>query len=125
MKTPSRSTGARDPSSIRLKIEPFGPTSERMAVVAQSVMKHKALQAHLAKTRNRLIGIDLIEPLEDAKPARAKPPEQFRAVIYDYTNNRALHATGRLAKPTALEITESAQQPLPDLFTFCTVDTNE
>lgn len=114
MKAPSRRTGTRDGGDIRLKTEPFGPKPEQMAAVAQAVMKHKAVQTRLAKTRNRLIRIDLLEPPEEAKPARAKPPEQFRAVIYDYTNNLALHATGSLARPSSLEITESAQQPLPN-----------
>ncbi len=113
MKRPSGGTTTSDGGAIRLKIEPFGPKPETMTAVAQAVMKHKGLQARLAKTQSRLLRIDLLEPPQETKPARPKPPQRFRAVIYDYTNNVALHATGSLAKPTSLEIEESAQQPLP------------
>jgi hypothetical protein len=113
MKAPSRGTKPSAGGDIQLKIQPFGPKPEDMAALAQAVMKHKAVQKRLAKTRNRLLRIDLIEPPEETKPARPKPPDRFRAVIYDYTNNIAVHATGSMSKPAAVEITESAQQPLP------------
>jgi hypothetical protein len=117
MKAPSPRKGTRaqlaEGGEIRVKIEPFGPSPEDMRAVAQAVMSHEAVQKRLAKTRNRLLSVDLIEPPREDKPLRPKPPEQFRATIYDYTNNVTLFATGSLAKPAALELTESAQQPLP------------
>src|SRR5882757_4304858 len=94
MKRPSRTTAAGDGGEIGIKFQSFGPTPEAMAALAQVVMKQKSVQTRLAKTRNRLLRIDFLEPPEDTKPARPKPPEKFRAIIYDYTNNVALHATG-------------------------------
>jgi hypothetical protein len=113
MKRPSRATAAGDGGEIRIKFQSFGPAPDAIVALGQAVMKQKAVQARLAETRNRLLRIDLVEPPEETKPARPKPPEQFRAIIYDYTNNVALHATGSIAKPASLEITESAHQPLP------------
>jgi hypothetical protein len=113
MKRPSRTKAASDSGDIRFKFATFGPTPEAMATLAQAVTKQKSLQARLAKTRNRLLRIDLVEPPEEIKPARPRPPEQFRAIIYDYTNNVAVIATGSIARPASLDITESAEQPLP------------
>jgi hypothetical protein len=58
--------------------------------------------------------IEVVEPFEDTKPARPKPQNRFRAVFYDYTNNRTVFATGNIAKATTLEVSESAIQPLPN-----------
>src|SRR5215208_5881009 len=113
MKAPSRSRSRQTTTAdIRLKIEPVGPSAESVRAIAQAMTRHNALRSRLAKTRNRLLGIDILEPLEEAKPARPKPPTQFRAIIYDYTNNQTLFATGNLARPASLEVVESAQQPL-------------
>jgi hypothetical protein len=102
MKRPSRATAAGDGGDIRFKFESFGPTPEAIAALGQAVMKQKAVQARLAKTRNRLLRIDLLDPPEEAKPARPKPPDRFRAIIYDYTNNVALHAVSILVSAITL-----------------------
>ena len=91
MKRPS-GTKAADDGAMGIKFQAFGPTPEAIAALGQAVLKQKALQARLAKTRNRLLRIELVEPSEETKPARPKPPKQFRAIIYDYTNNVALSA---------------------------------
>jgi hypothetical protein len=98
MKRPARTKAASE-GDIGFKFQSFGPTPEEMATLAQAVMKQKSVQARLARTRNRLLRIDLVEPPEETKPARPKPPTQFRAIIYDYTNNVALHASGDIARP--------------------------
>jgi hypothetical protein len=98
---------------LGIKIRPFGPTPDEIEVLARSVTRHRAVQAYLAKTRSRLLRIDLLEHGQEMKAAKPKPPDGFRAVFYDYTNNRTVLATGRLAKPGALEVTESALQPRP------------
>src|ERR1700756_5204545 len=108
---PQSSRARREDPSLR--IEPFGPTPEQVQSIAQLVTKNRAVQKYLAKTRYRLLRIDLLDSPEDPKPARPKPPDRFRAVFFDYTNNRSVLAAGKLAKPATLEVTESALQPLP------------
>jgi hypothetical protein len=81
--------------------------------IAQAVTKHRAVQAYLGKARYRLLRIDLLDPSEEPKPARPVPPDRFRAVFFDYTNNRSVIATGALAKPRNLEVVESGFQPRP------------
>jgi hypothetical protein len=85
-----------------------------MRSLAQTVTKHRAVQAILAKTRFRLLRIDIVDDSPDKKPAKPKAPDKFRAVFFDYTNNRTVFATGNLATPTSsLEVTESGLQPRP------------
>ena len=98
---------------VSIKIASFGPTPESVQALAQSLATHKGVATYLSKARHRLLRLDLVEPVEESKPARPRPPDHFRAVFYDYTNNRSVFVTGRLRDPTKVEITESSFQPRP------------
>ncbi len=98
---------------LSVKIESFGPKPEQVQALARTLAKHRSLQKYLARTRYRLLRIDLLDPPEERKAARPKPPHRFRAVFFDYTHNRAVLATGSLSKPTTLEVIESGLQPRP------------
>src|SRR5688500_9388219 len=76
--------------SLSLKIESFGPQPEHLEALAAALDQHPALQRFLAKNRHRLLRIDLEDLPEEPKPARPKPPSRFRALFFDYTNNRAV-----------------------------------
>jgi hypothetical protein len=99
---------------IKLKMHAFGPAPDELRAVGEAVLRHKAVRTLLGKSRIRLMSVDLIEPTIDTKSARPKAPEQFRAVIYDYTDSRTIFATGSLAKPSSLTLEQSAFQPLPN-----------
>ena len=113
--TPAKRRRARTSSDTRrqvgVKIEPFGPTAADMEALAQRVTKHRAVQTMLAKSRHRLLYIDLLDA--DAKIDKPKEPERFRATFYDYTNNRTVFAIGSLARPASLEVIESGLQFRP------------
>jgi hypothetical protein len=109
---PARAAAAGG-GELQVKIEAFGPKPEDLRSLAEAVTKHRSVQARLAKTRNRLLRIDLLDPSDETKPARPKPPDRFRAVYFDYTNNRSVVASGPLDRPSSLQVEESAQQPLP------------
>ena len=98
---------------LSVTIERFGPSPEQVKALAQSVTKHPAIKKYLAKTRHRLLRIDLLDPPEEPKSARARPPNRFQATFFDYTNNRTVFATGSLPKPTTLKVAESGLQPRP------------
>lgn len=101
--------------TLSVTLRSFGPGPEYMQDLARRLMlSHRVLKKHLARTRHRLLRIDLLDPLDDPKPARPKPPDRFRAVFYDYTHNRSLIAIGSLTKPAAATIEESGLQPLPN-----------
>jgi hypothetical protein len=98
---------------LSLKVQSFGPTQEQVQALAGTVTKHRAVQEYLAKTRHRLLRIDLLDDPEPAKSARPETPNRFRATFFDYSNNRAVIATGTLSKPATLEVVESGLQPRP------------
>jgi len=77
------------------------------------VTKHRAVQTMLAKTKHRLLYIDLLDVAADAKVDNPKPPGRFRATFYDYTNNRTVFAIGSLPRAASLEVIESGLQPRP------------
>jgi hypothetical protein len=106
-------TSRREEQELRVKVEAFGPSPEQVESLAQRVTKHREVQKHLAKTRHRLLHVDLLDPTDRPKSARPEPPSRFRAVYFDYTNNRTVLATGSVAKPTTLAITESGLHPRP------------
>ncbi len=111
--TRQKRTSKPDTQRVSVKVEPFGPTPAEIEQLAERVTKHRSVQALLGKARYRLLYIDLDEPEEGAKLEKATQPERFRAVLYDYTNNRTVFATGSLAKSSALELTESGLQMRP------------
>jgi hypothetical protein len=99
--------------SLTVTVQPFGPTPEKIQSLAQSIPRQAAVQKELARTRSRLLRIDLLDPPEQAKSRAPKPPDRFRATFVDYTNNRTLFATGKLSNSRAVEVTESSLQPRP------------
>ena len=105
----SRGEGA----DLRVELKTFGPDPTQIGALAQTVTRTRAVQAYLAKTRHRLLRVELLEPIEETKATRPAAPRRFRAVFYDYTNNRTVLATGALTKATSLQVSESAIQPLP------------
>src|SRR5260370_4930527 len=113
MKTVSARERSGADRGIGVKIVRFGPTANQMRTLGEGVAKHRAVQALLGKTRHRLLRIDLIDLNTEAKPAAPRPPDSFRAFFYDYTTERMVFATGTLARPTNLEVTGWAVQPLP------------
>jgi hypothetical protein len=100
-------------AELAVKIEPFGPTPAAIEALAPRIVKHRAVQAMLSRTRHRLLYVDLLDPGEDAKADRPKPPDRFRATFYDYTNERTVFAIGSMSMPTSLEVTESSLQLRP------------
>jgi hypothetical protein len=107
MKTASARKRSRVEGAPDVKTVPFGPTADQMRTLGERVTKHHALQALLAKTRHRLLRIDLVDYDTDAKPARPRPPDGFRAVIYDYTNERTVFRCS-LARRTARSLSTNA-----------------
>ena len=102
-----------DKNQVTVKIEPFGPTPTDIEALAQRVVNHRAVQTLLSKARHRLLYVDLLDSDDDTKIAKPKPAERFRATLYDYTNSRTVFATGDVAKPSSLELSESGLQVRP------------
>ena len=99
---------------LRIEIEPFGPGPEVNDEVSEAVLDHPSVQEYLDGTRHRLLNVRLLDAEVEGKPDEPVPPDRYRATIYDYTNNRAVVATGRLDDVRgSLELSEAGYQPLP------------
>ena len=81
---------------VRIEIEPFGPGPEVNEEVSEAVLDHPSVKEYLDGTRHRLLNVRLLDAEVEGKPDEPMPPDRYRATIYDYTNNRAVVATGRL-----------------------------
>jgi hypothetical protein len=99
---------------LSLKITPQGPSPELLATVSRELLQHASLRSLTAKTRSRLLALELVEQEPETKTAKpTAPSDRFRATIYDYTNNRAITAEGSLSNPRKLAVSESSRQPFP------------
>jgi hypothetical protein len=99
---------------LSLKITPQGPSPELFNTVSRELLQHTSLQPFIAKTRNQLLALELVEEEPERKTAKpTAPSDRFRATIYDYTNNRAITAEGSLSNRRKLVVSESSRQPFP------------
>src|SRR5687768_252810 len=109
--TPSKARRSRTSTTSKalgVKIEPFGPTPADLQAVAGRVTKHRAVQTMMAKSRYRLLYIDVPDADDDdGKATKPKEPQRFRATLFDYTKNRTVFAVGSFATPASLEVIES------------------
>ena len=98
-----------------LRIETFGPGPEKMEEVSRAILDAPPVRDELGGARHRLLSVRLLPPDSGDKPEEPRPPDRYRAAIYDYTNNRVVLATGRLLDDVrgSLEISEAGHQPLP------------
>jgi hypothetical protein len=96
-------------STLRIDVKPFGPTAEELAAIGQRILRDPEVLKRLGR-KHRLLTVEALEPAAD-KPGRPRPPDRFRATLYDYEASHALVAEGRLPHPSELELTESAEQP--------------
>src|SRR3712207_5597519 len=108
--------GARmnENGEVRIDIESFGPGPEVNDEVSEAVLDHPSVKEYLDGTRHRLLNVRLLDAEVEGKPEEPVPPDRYRATIYDYTNNRAVVATGRLDDVAgSLEVSVAGRQPIP------------
>src|SRR5579859_4430768 len=85
--------GRESAPEIAVKIAPFGITPDRVAVLRQGVLNHKAVAKYLGKARKRLLSFEVLDRLEgDTKRPLPQGPNRFRATFFDYTHNRTVVA---------------------------------
>lgn len=100
--------------ALRVEIEPAGFAPEALQRLTSQLLDHATLRRELAGTEYRLIGLRPVEGAGRKSPARER---EFRATLYDYTNQRAVEVSGSLSPSAragrALDVRELGHQPLP------------
>jgi len=99
------------PDEVSIKISPFGRDPAALEQVGATVLRHPRVREHLDGAEHRLLSFELVE--SERKTARPVAPRNYRATIFDYTNNRSLLVTGSLDNLEAVEVEERGIQPLP------------
>ncbi len=101
---------------LGVDVRSYGPDPAALQELSAGLLQRPALRDALARTRHELLSVELIEPCildPGRKVARPRPPDRFRATVYDYTNDRTVFAEGSLRNPDRLEIRESGLRPVP------------
>src|SRR5919202_1742668 len=100
-------------NEVRVEIEPVGPGPKVIDEVSQALSNHPSVRAQLSETRQRLLSIELLNPV-GAGRVDGLEPYRYRATTYDYTNNQVILTTGSLdVTQGSMEVSESGPQPLP------------
>jgi hypothetical protein len=96
--------------AVKIKISSWGPSQADVQAAMQRAEKSRAVRNALGNTKYRLISFDYIESgNEKSKPAA--PPNGFRIIFYDYTNDRTLVAEGDFVGAKAVTVREEKFQP--------------
>jgi len=103
-------TDARD---LKVSVQPFGPTTEELAAIGSRVLAHAALREFAGSARPRLLYVEALDDDAQAKGGKPRPPDRFRATLYDDRNHRTLLAEGALRDTRRLSISQSASPPPP------------
>jgi len=97
---------------LTVQVTPFGPDTSTLRELSRAVLQQVEVQEHLRGTEHRLLSLDLVDS-ENKMVRSAATPTQYRATVYDYTNDRTLVVNGHLDNRGEVEVTEYARQPLP------------
>ncbi len=112
MANTTASTGKAE-REIKIALKPFGPSTEELAEIGTRVVSNPRLQDFVGHTKARLLYVEALEEAEPAKSGKPKPPDRFRATLYDDKGRRTVFADGSLGDPRKFSLTESALPPPP------------
>jgi hypothetical protein len=99
---------SREPAPLVVTVSPWGPTQSAIDHARAVAASHPLVRQYLDQTANRLLSFDLLE-----SSLQGQPPNGFQATFFDYTNDRAIVATGLIERPESLAVRVSFEQPLP------------
>ncbi|WP_026693533.1 hypothetical protein [Peribacillus kribbensis] len=109
-----------------IEVVPFGPDQETTNKLKSICGNHPTIQSLLRGTRHLLLSLELLDPGDipgnplknNPKHSQPRPPSDFLATYYDYTNNRAVIASGPIHNPGLLKTSQLDTQPLPSTEEF-------
>src|SRR5215208_3150092 len=76
-----------------ITITPWGPDQQMVDAAKRKVLSDPLLNKILNGARHRLLAFEYVD--REKVSGRFLPPEEYRATVFDYTNNRALQARAR------------------------------
>jgi hypothetical protein len=97
---------------LDIKVTAWGPTQEMLDAAKVRVERSAELQSLLKGAKYRLLEFGYIETENKSGPS--VPPTRFRAVFYDYTNDRTIVAESDFAARESIVVHEEFYQPVPN-----------
>ncbi|MCI0490848.1 MAG: hypothetical protein L0229_30010 [Blastocatellia bacterium] len=98
-------------STLKVSVTPWGPDQATIDATKSRLLKDPSVTNYLSGTKHRLLSFELLESQEKLR-GRPAPPRAYRALIFDYTNNRCVNVKGRFDS-TDLDVSISQDQPIP------------
>jgi hypothetical protein len=102
----------KDQTPVQIRVVPVGPTQEMLDNARLEAERSAAVQQELAGTRYRFIDLTYIDN-EDKTQGAAQMPTRYRAVFYDYTNDRTMVAEGSFNGKEPVTVHQENFQPIP------------
>ncbi|MFL6276798.1 MAG: hypothetical protein ACJ74G_16550 [Blastocatellia bacterium] len=93
----------------QITITSIGPDQATIDRTKNDLLKNSLVTTRLKSARHRIVNFEFIEPDPKASD-KTEAPTQYRAQIFDYSNNKAYVAIGNF-KDARLQLSETQQQP--------------
>src|SRR5437868_15516168 len=90
-----------------VSLEPWGPGPAQLNEASRILLQHPQVAKYLKDARYQVLSVTLQNP--ETKAPQPTPPNRFRLVAYDYTNNRTIVAYSQVGTPGPLEQIEVAE----------------
>jgi len=103
--------GSKAQGGHTITVTPWGSDQKKIDDTKTRLFRNPALQRNLAGKSYRMLSFDFIE--NAAKDIKPEPPSRYRAVFFNYTNNRPIIVTGSFNDPGS-EVSTSTEQPVPN-----------
>ncbi len=109
----TKATPQKPGREIKIAVKPFGPSTEQLAEIGSRVVSNPALRNFVGHARARLLYVEALDESDPPKTGRPRPPDRFRATLYDDKRRRTVLAEGSIGDPGKLVLQESATAPPP------------
>jgi hypothetical protein len=107
----SKKRAKRAEQPLDIKVVPWGPTQEAFDAAKLRVERSGELQSMVKGAKYRLLEFGYVD--NETKIGPTQPPTRFRAVYYDYTNDRTIVAESDFAGREAILVRQEYVNPTP------------
>jgi hypothetical protein len=100
-------------AELKVEVVPWGPGPEEVESAIGRALESPELKAELGGADYRLLSVAPVEPEPGPEDGDAPEPTDVRAVVYDYTHERAVLIETALDGGDGVAVRETVRQPLP------------
>jgi hypothetical protein len=103
-----KQTAAQE-TGLEVRVSAWGPNQALINQTIARLPSQTDLRNYLQDKRYRLLSFEL----GDSDKNLSAPPDAFKAIYYDYTDNQTVHAEGKFDGHAKLRVSAGNYQPLP------------